>query len=36
VRLALPVRLGAMHHDGGAWTAPVTQDLLAAALDSLT
>lgn len=36
VRLALPVQLGAMHHEGGDWTVPVTQDLLAAALDSLT
>lgn len=36
VRLALPLRLGAMHNDGGDWTVPVTEDLLAAALDSLT
>ncbi len=36
VRLALPVAIGAMHHDGTDWTAPVTADLLAAALDSLT
>jgi 3-dehydroquinate synthase len=36
VRLALPLRLGAMHHDAGDWTVPVTDDLLAAALDSLT
>lgn len=36
VRMALPLRLGAMHHDGGDWTVPVTDDLLASALDSLT
>lgn len=36
VRMALPIRLGAMHQDGGDWTVPVTDDLLAAALDSLT
>lgn len=36
VRLALPTGLGRMHHDGGDWTVPVTHDLLAASLDSLT
>ena len=36
VRMSLPLRLGAMHQDGGDWTVPVTDDLLAAALDSLT
>ncbi len=36
VRMALPIRLGAMHDDGGDWTVPVTDDLLAGALDSLT
>jgi 3-dehydroquinate synthase len=35
VRLALPVRLGAMHEGEGQWTVPVTEDLLASAVAGL-
>ncbi len=35
VRLALPAGLGVAYAAGGRWTVPVTEDLLARALDSL-
>ncbi len=36
VRLALPVRLGAMHDGEGDWTVPVTEELLASAVAGLS
>jgi 3-dehydroquinate synthase len=35
IRLTLPRSIGAMHEGDGRWTVPVTQDLLASAVDSL-